>query len=761
MPSYPWQQLPFQEAIDYFATKQNIDTNSWRDLQGLDYDVAFAVAGAKGALLQDMRDAVEKAITEGTTLQEFRKDFDRIVQTRGWSYQGDRDWRTNTIYNTNLRTAYAGGRWEQIQQTKAKRPYLQWRHGGSGDPRPLHIALDRKVFSLDDPFWQTMGNPPIGHNCFPPGTLVATSQGWAKIETIRRGDLVVGGSGDIKPCIGTHTSLFNGELVEIRVNDRSFQATPNHRFLTLRGWVEAGLLEVDDVIVQVPQVSILDKFVTDVNQEYSSFTDNSMSLPVNTSRLSNTLYADLSPFNSDVNPVRRTKEVEFTIPSERMESLYHSLLIEGWFSFGVGVSPWLSSKGLNSGRFNFTCNSWGKKRTALFQLLRYASSAFMCLFSFSKMRMIDALLVRRHFPHVFSTDFFTIRIPNMLKGNSFTSRNAEVEVLEQPHNCSGIHTPTIAELPNREVLNLIEVPESLFSGQPLSQFNSLDGFRTWATSHCVLNKIEFIGQTYYSGNVHNISVLADESYCLPAGIVHNCRCSVFALNDRDLERLKLKVEDAPKLGSEYGGIPVEPDPGWGGGHGRSNPEQRRKLLVSITQRLQSALAVAVEQEARFASLRFSQEFGAVEKAQMQAIRDRVASGAASPDLPRADGLYSVIEEIGTARPKLFRGVVDGLGDLQAMAIVTKADDAAVLNHVVSAPWNLRGMPATGQQLSGAGSRLIAEVAKESVELGYEGRVRLSPSPEVVGFYQKLGFISEGDRMVLRPDAAKKLMERFP
>lgn len=165
MPSYPWQQLPFTEAIDYFATKQNIDTDSWRDLQGLDYDVAFAVAGAKGDLLMDMRTAVGKAIVEGTTLQEFRKDFDRIVQSRGWSYSGDRDWRTNTIYTTNLRTAYAGGRWEQIQQNKAKRPYLQWRHGGSRDPRPLHIALDRKVFSLDDPFWQSMGNPPIGHGC--------------------------------------------------------------------------------------------------------------------------------------------------------------------------------------------------------------------------------------------------------------------------------------------------------------------------------------------------------------------------------------------------------------------------------------------------------------------------------------------------------------------------------------------------------------------------------------------------------------------
>lgn len=165
MPSYPWDQLPFDQAINYFRTKLNVDTDAWSYTLGLDLDAAFTVAGAKGALLQDLRDAVDKAIADGTGLQEFKRDFTRIVAARGWSYQGDRDWRSYLIYDTNMRTAYAAGRWEQIQQVKAKRPYLQWRHGGSRDPRPLHLALDRQVFRADDPFWQTMGNPPIGFGC--------------------------------------------------------------------------------------------------------------------------------------------------------------------------------------------------------------------------------------------------------------------------------------------------------------------------------------------------------------------------------------------------------------------------------------------------------------------------------------------------------------------------------------------------------------------------------------------------------------------
>jgi SPP1 gp7 family putative phage head morphogenesis protein len=164
MPTYPWSTLPFAEAIAYFKAKRNIDTDTWKDLQAIEWDAVFAVAGAKGHLLQDMREAVEKAIAEGQSIAQFRQDFDRIVAVRGWDYQGDRDWRTAIIYSTNVRSAYAAGRWEQIQKVKSDRPYLQWRHGGSREPRILHRALDKAVFAVDDPFWSSF-QPPHGFGC--------------------------------------------------------------------------------------------------------------------------------------------------------------------------------------------------------------------------------------------------------------------------------------------------------------------------------------------------------------------------------------------------------------------------------------------------------------------------------------------------------------------------------------------------------------------------------------------------------------------
>lgn len=150
--------LPFQEAIDFFRRKVNLPTETWTDIwQGM-HGRAFVVAGAmKSDLLTDLRAATDKAIADGTTLEEFRKDFDPIVQKHGWAYKGGRGWRTRVIYDTNTRQAHNAGRWKQIQDPDIQkaRPYLEYRHGDSLNPRPLHLSWDGKVLRADDPWWET------------------------------------------------------------------------------------------------------------------------------------------------------------------------------------------------------------------------------------------------------------------------------------------------------------------------------------------------------------------------------------------------------------------------------------------------------------------------------------------------------------------------------------------------------------------------------------------------------------------------------
>lgn len=166
MATAEYRKLPFQEAIDFFRQKININTDSWLDIWEEQHDVAFVVAGAKAAVLADFREAVDKAIADGMSRADFLKEFDRIVERYGWSYRGGRDWRANTIYGTNLRTAYAAGRYQQMNHPAVRRlrPYWKWIHGDSRVPRPLHLSLDEQVFPADSEFWQSL-YPPAGWGC--------------------------------------------------------------------------------------------------------------------------------------------------------------------------------------------------------------------------------------------------------------------------------------------------------------------------------------------------------------------------------------------------------------------------------------------------------------------------------------------------------------------------------------------------------------------------------------------------------------------
>jgi hypothetical protein len=164
MPTANDAQLKFQEAIDYLSNKINIDTDSWVEGQGLVQQIAFTSAGAKGAILQEIRTAVDAAINDGISIAQFAKQFDHIADSYvdNWQLKGDRAWRSQLIYDMNLRQSYKFGRYSQMTEpsTLKSRPYWQIRHGNSSMPRPTHLALDEKVFPADKlPFW------PHGFGC--------------------------------------------------------------------------------------------------------------------------------------------------------------------------------------------------------------------------------------------------------------------------------------------------------------------------------------------------------------------------------------------------------------------------------------------------------------------------------------------------------------------------------------------------------------------------------------------------------------------
>lgn len=112
------------------------------------------------------RISVMVVLDQGTTLEDFRKDFDRIVTQHGWSYKGSRNWRSEVIYSTNIRASYAAGRWEQLTDPEQMQvmPYLTYKHGDSRVPRLEHLAWDGLTLPADDPWWKAH-YPPNGWGC--------------------------------------------------------------------------------------------------------------------------------------------------------------------------------------------------------------------------------------------------------------------------------------------------------------------------------------------------------------------------------------------------------------------------------------------------------------------------------------------------------------------------------------------------------------------------------------------------------------------
>jgi len=156
---------PFAEAIAALRRKADLPTARWTDLWQDQHAVAFTVAGATSAnLLAELRAAVDEGLANGGTLAEFRQRFDDIVARHGWQYRGKRGWRTRVIFETNLRTSYAAGRWQQIQESKAARPWLMYEAVLDRRTRPLHRLWDGTVLPVGDPWWRTH-YPPNGWGC--------------------------------------------------------------------------------------------------------------------------------------------------------------------------------------------------------------------------------------------------------------------------------------------------------------------------------------------------------------------------------------------------------------------------------------------------------------------------------------------------------------------------------------------------------------------------------------------------------------------
>lgn len=180
MPEVKLQPLPPEEAINYFKSKGLKGSWNWQDMWHEDHVKAFTVAKAmRTDILADIYNEVDRALSKGMTLQDFKKNLTPTLQAKGWwgkKLVGDETGaqvvqlgsprRLKTIFNVNIQTAYQVGHYRDMTDPDvlAARPY--WRYVAVNDSRtrPQHRMWHNTILPADDPWWDTH-YPPNGWNC--------------------------------------------------------------------------------------------------------------------------------------------------------------------------------------------------------------------------------------------------------------------------------------------------------------------------------------------------------------------------------------------------------------------------------------------------------------------------------------------------------------------------------------------------------------------------------------------------------------------
>lgn len=160
-------RVPLAEAIEWFRARVPITPAGWRRLRTEARRRAFTVSRVASLdVILDVWRAIDQAVSQGTSLEEFQRAVtDKLERAWGGTVQNPGH-RIETIYRTNVQSAYSAGRWQQQTDPDvlAARPY--WMYDALLDSRTSALCrgLHGTILPADHDFWKTR-YPPNHHGC--------------------------------------------------------------------------------------------------------------------------------------------------------------------------------------------------------------------------------------------------------------------------------------------------------------------------------------------------------------------------------------------------------------------------------------------------------------------------------------------------------------------------------------------------------------------------------------------------------------------
>lgn len=157
--------LPFEDAVTFFESKQVMDPAEFALLQDRFRAGGFTAADLTSTALQErahrhITTALEGGLTIAEVSRAIRDDSISMGVTPASHASLD------LIARTNVATAYGHGRWLATNDPviRERRGFVQHLAINDARARPIHLALDGKVFAIGSEAAALYASP-LGYNC--------------------------------------------------------------------------------------------------------------------------------------------------------------------------------------------------------------------------------------------------------------------------------------------------------------------------------------------------------------------------------------------------------------------------------------------------------------------------------------------------------------------------------------------------------------------------------------------------------------------
>ena len=157
----------FLDALGFFRDRTPMPAEAFYDLTSQSRERAFSVSNVtQMQVVQQVLESIDTAIEEGQDLAAWRDAIGPALEAAWQGTVSAPAWRLETIYRTNVQTAFSHGRVRQMRDpaVTALRPFFLFDAITDGRQTDICDARDGVLLPADDPWWSE-NTPPLHFNC--------------------------------------------------------------------------------------------------------------------------------------------------------------------------------------------------------------------------------------------------------------------------------------------------------------------------------------------------------------------------------------------------------------------------------------------------------------------------------------------------------------------------------------------------------------------------------------------------------------------